>query len=381
MNSKGWLFFLLSSFFSSPVFSHHGMGSFNASVNLVLTGVVSDVALVNPHAYVYLDAILDDGENIEPWRCEMRAGTVLRRSGWSEELFLEGDAITIEGIPDRTEPNSCYVATVKFADGTSTDRYTQLSARNTAMADDHAALTIDGRPNIFGDWAAEQRVSVDSRGIGAAGMGGLAPLSDVQSGMAVGMGAGGMGAGGALGLRPTAAMRAAAAGYVEARDNPRKNCRPTNIFSDWTFDQHINQITEEGDTIIMKYGMMDLMRTIYMNQAEHPGNVQSTWGHSIGRWEGEVLVVDTVGFEPGLLNFRIPIMYSEQLHVVERFSYDHERRTLSRTWVAEDPLYLQGTYVGQDEVQVSDLPYELYDCDDRAKIENDPSFLDRLSFE
>ena len=196
MNSKGWLFFLLSSFFSSPVFSHHGMGSFNASVNLVLTGVVSDVALVNPHAYVYLDAILDDGENIEPWRCEMRAGTVLRRSGWSEELFLEGDAITIEGIPDRTEPNSCYVATVKFADGTSTDRYTQLSARNTAMADDHAALTIDGRPNIFGDWAAEQRVSVDSRGIGAAGMGGLAPLSDVQSGMAVGMGAGGMGAGG-----------------------------------------------------------------------------------------------------------------------------------------------------------------------------------------
>ena len=118
-----------------------------------------------------------------------------------------------------------------------------------------------------------------------------------------------------------------------------------------------------------------------MNQAEHPGNVQSTWGHSIGRWEGEVLVVDTVGFEPGLLNFRVPIMYSEQLHVVERFSYDHERRALSRTWVAEDPLYLQGTYMGQDEVQVSDLAYELYNCDDRAKIENDPLFLDLLPSE
>ncbi|MEE3198369.1 MAG: DUF6152 family protein [Pseudomonadota bacterium] len=376
MNSKSWLFFLVPSFFSSPVLSHHGMGSFNASANLVLTGVVSDVALINPHAYVYLDAILDDNEDIEPWRCEMRAGTVLRRSGWSEELFLKGDAITIEGIPDRTEPNSCYVATVKFADGTSTDRYTQLSAKNTTMADGHAALTVDGRPNIFGDWAAEQRVNIDPRGIGTAGMGAL--LSDVRSGMAMGMG---MGMGGALGLRPTAAMRAAVAGYVEARDNPRKNCRPTNIFDDWTFDQHINQITEEGDTIVMKYGMMDLTRTIHMNQAEHPDSVQSTWGHSIGRWEGEVLVVDTVGFEPGLLNFRVPIMYSEQLHVVERFSYDHERRTLSRAWVAEDPLYLQGTHVGQDEVQVSDLAYEPYDCDDRAKIENDPSFLDRLPSE
>ena len=144
----------------------------------------------------------------------MRAGTVLRRSGWSEELFLEGDAITIEGIPDRTEPNSCYVATVKFADGTSTDRYTQLSAKNTTMADDHAALTVDGRPNIFGDWAAEQRVNIDPRGIGTAGMGAL--LSDVRSGMAMGMG---MGMGGALGLRPTAAMRAAVAGYVAGYSN------------------------------------------------------------------------------------------------------------------------------------------------------------------
>ncbi len=376
MNSKNWLSFILLGGFSLPALSHHGMGSFNASVNLVLTGVVSDVALVNPHAYVYLDAILDDGEDIEPWRCEMRAGTVLRRSGWSEELFLAGDAITIEGIPDRTESNSCYVATVNFADGTSTDRYTQLSARNTMMAYNHAALTTDGRPNIFGDWAAEQRVNVDPRGIGTAGMGAL--LSDVQSGTAMGMG---MGVGGVPGLRSTAAMRAAAADYVEARDNPRKNCRPTNIFNDWTFDQHVNQITEEGDTIVMKFGMMDLMRTIHMDLVEHPDDVPSTWGHSIGRWEGQVLVADTVGFEPGLLNFRIPIMYSDQLHVVERFSYDHERRTLFRTWVAEDPLYLQGTYTGQDEVQVSDLAYEPYDCDDRAKIENDPTFLDRLPSE
>ena len=192
MHSKSWLFFILLGIVSSPVFPHHGMGTFNSSVNLILTGVVSDVALVNPHAYVYLDAILDDGEDIEPWRCEMRAGTVLRRSGWSEELFLAGDAITIEGIPDRTELNSCYVATVNFADGTSTDRYTQLSARDTTIADNHAALTADGRPNIFGDWAAEQRVNVDPRGIGTAGMGAL--LSDVQSGMGMGMGMGvGMG--------------------------------------------------------------------------------------------------------------------------------------------------------------------------------------------
>ena len=59
-------------------------------------------------------------------------------------------------------------------------------------------------------------------------------------------------------------------------------------------------------------------------------------------------------------------MYSDQMHVVERFTYDHAARTLTRTWNAEDPLYFTGQYTGQDVVSIADIPYERYNCDDRT---------------
>ena len=62
-----------------------------------------------------------------PWRCELRGATVLRRSGWSPEMFKAGTTITITGAPDRFEPNTCYLGSALFADGTRVDRYGQLS--------------------------------------------------------------------------------------------------------------------------------------------------------------------------------------------------------------------------------------------------------------
>ena len=57
----------------------------------------------------------------------MRAAGVLRRSGWSPGMFKPGEPIKITGAPDRYDVNSCYVNTIVFADGTTADRYAQLS--------------------------------------------------------------------------------------------------------------------------------------------------------------------------------------------------------------------------------------------------------------
>ena len=51
-----------------------------------------------------------------------------------------------------------------------------------------------------------------------------------------------------------------------------------------------------------------------------------------------MLVVDTVGFAPGMLNGRLP--HSEQLHVVERFRFDPKTRQLRREYTARDPRFL-----------------------------------------
>jgi hypothetical protein len=79
-----------------------------------------------------------------------------------------------------------------------------------------------------------------------------------------------------------------------------------------------------------------------------------------------VLVVDTVGFTPGILSADGRIPHSDRLHIVERFTLDAEKGALTRSFVADDPLYLQGEYKGSDAVYVADVPYEPTTCDDRS---------------
>jgi len=90
-----------------------------------------------------------------------------------------------------------------------------------------------------------------------------------------------------------------AAAAFKPEDNPRFRCETTSIIFDWTFDGPVNRITQSGDTITLQYGQLGFTRTIHLN-AEHPSNIEpSRAGHSTGRWENDVLVVDTVGFAPG----------------------------------------------------------------------------------
>ena len=104
------------------------------------------------------------------------------------------------------------------------------------------------------------------------------------------------------GTELTAAGEKAAADF-KREDNPRFQCETTSIVFDWTFDGPVNRITQNKDTIVLEYGQFGLKRTIFMNMKEHPHAVKPTRaGHSIGHWDGDTLVVDTVGFLPGFLN-------------------------------------------------------------------------------
>jgi hypothetical protein len=349
--------------------AHHGFGNFDRSREVSLEGTITKIDFVNPHAYVYFEATNPDGTKVAK-RCEMRAATVLRRSGWSAEMFKMGEPIKIEGAPDRFDVNSCYVHTVVFADGTTADRYAQLSkpAGTAAPAAPRAARLPNGEPNIAGDWAPEQRVMTDPRGRSGA----LVPVSqadDFEPGASPApQAAGGGGGGGRPRVTYTEAGRAAADAFRNGTtDNPRMRCETTSILFDWTFDGPVNRITQNADTITLQYGQLGLTRTIHMN-AEHPATIEPTrTGHSTGRWENDVLVVDTVGFAPGVLN--PPIMNSEQLHVVERFTLDPNAMTLRREYTATDPVYYTDQYTGEDTIAVADLPYAPDACSELTFVD------------
>src|SRR5690606_28509226 len=128
------------------------------------------------------------------------------------------------------------------------------------------------------------------------------------------------------------------------QSNPSMQCEITSILFDWVFDGPINRITQGEDEIVIEYGR-GLTRTVHMDMENHPADITpSRAGHSIGSWDGDTLVVDTVGFAPGTL--ARGVVHSDQLHIVERFTLNPETMALRREYVADDPLYFSDRYVG-----------------------------------
>ena len=96
------------------------------NTEIEIAGAVKELVFVNPHSWLYFDVAGDDGR-VTTWKCELRGATVLRRSGWSPAMFARGTRLTITGAPDRFEPNTCYLGTVVFDNGTRIDRYGQIT--------------------------------------------------------------------------------------------------------------------------------------------------------------------------------------------------------------------------------------------------------------
>jgi hypothetical protein len=365
------------------VLAHHGGAEYDLGKTVEFKAKLTKVDLINPHAWLYFDVTENDGK-VSHHRCEMRSVHVLRRSGWTKELFPVGQQITIEASPNRTDPASCYLQTILTADGTRMDRYGQyIKAPNGGIQEVRGPIVAPknnrpprrptGEPNIAGEWAPVQQVMVDPRGTGG-GMVRLDELSQSKPGGRAAAGKGApKGAGAAKGPRLYGGSELTEAGEKAAadfkrEDNPRFRCGTTSIVFDWNFDGPVDRITQNKDTIVLEYGQLGLKRTIYMNLKEHPANIKpSRAGHSIGHWEGDTLVVDTVGFLPGFLN--TPVRNSDKLHVVERFSLDPVKMALTRNYVADDPVYLKGKYTGSDTILVADAPYSPGKCQDSNFID------------
>jgi hypothetical protein len=352
---------------AAPALAHHGYGLFQVDVDKEWTGTLTAMHLVNPHSYMELDVTGADGKPLH-MRCEMRAATLIRRSGWSTDMFKVGSKVQIQGHPHRDDPGACYIESFSFDGGETIDRNAQFSNNTPVDTSNRAARLDSGEPNISGDWAVEQLVlTIPPSG----GHGDMVPKSLIDKYSK-----------GEVTLQQIRAMNPQArAVYTErgkteadafrmwsVEDNPRLSCKPTSVIYDWTFDWPVNRITQtttpEGEKVIdMDYGLYSFTRRIHMDMAEHPADLQpSNTGHSIGHWEGDTLVVDTVGFEAGVLS--PPTRNSDQLHVVERYTLDPATMNLRREFTATDPVYLTQPYAGADTVLLSDVPFERHPCEE-----------------
>lgn len=120
---------------------------------------------------------------------------------------------------------------------------------------------------------------------------------------------------------------------------PHTRCKPSGVAREFMtpYGVEFTDFPELGRMYIFDIGGPHTFRVIYMDGRTHPDNISPTnYGHSIGWWDGDTLVVDTVGFNEDFWLDRRGLPHTEQLHTIERFTRT-DKQTIDYKVTIDDP--------------------------------------------
>ena len=138
--------------------------------------------------------------------------------------------------------------------------------------------------------------------------------------------------------RQEAARKAREEGGVVLSANGKK-CLPIGMPTFMT-NEFALEIMTAADRVTLLSENSTLPRSVYLDEAKHPGDIEASWnGHSIGHWEGKVLVVDTVNFNDRVGPIGNAGVHSPTTHLTERL-YLKDPDTMVDEMTFEDPTYL-----------------------------------------
>jgi hypothetical protein len=136
-----------------------------------------------------------------------------------------------------------------------------------------------------------------------------------------------------------------------SKEDPDANCLPQGV-------PKINgapapwKIVQSPGFVVIVYEAFNLWRQIFMDGRERAKDLNPTWmGYSLGKWEGDTLVVDTVGFNGKAWLDQLGKPSTEALHVIERFhrkDFGHMDLTITiddpkaytKPWTVVEPVHL-----------------------------------------
>jgi hypothetical protein len=154
-------------------------------------------------------------------------------------------------------------------------------------------------------------------------------------------------------------------------DNPHIRCLPTGVPRLVAYLTPY-KIVQTPDLIVILYESGTIFRQIFMDGRAHPADPQPTWmGYSVGRWDGNELVVDTRGFNDQSWLDSDGHPHSAQMRVTERFT----RRTVGQmdiSVVIDDPgAYTRPLTYTQRVLLRPDTELIEYVCENAKPIGND----------
>jgi hypothetical protein len=298
--AKGILTCSIAFAVSAPALAHHSAAAFDTQQEVKVTGSITEYKFRNPHVYMTLSVKKPDGSSVA-MEVEAGAASVLSPLGFNRDSVAVGDVVTISGNPARNTPDRLMLGKDLFKrDGT----YFPL---NIASRSVYTANTEVAK-SIAGTW--------------------FAPRTEFNSFL-----------GGARNWSVTDKGKAAMAS-ADPKATTQKDCIPIGAPA-LMFYPVANTITVQRDRVVMKVDWMDSERTIYLDGRKHPAATEtSLHGHSVGKWEGDTLVVETTNFKDHPMGLSTSLPSSTQKRLTERFRLSPDGKSLIYSGTIEDPVYL-----------------------------------------
>ena len=231
--------------------------------------------------------------------------------------------------------------------------------------------TADGKPDLTGVWqgGSTQRGSWEETntgtGVGGSGRDPSAPALPSSNDRPAGREG--------APYQSWAAQKVLEAFNRRGIDDPTARCLPAGIPRTIMLGLFPQQIVQTPTQIVMLYEYMNVFRVIPLN-AKHPDDLLPSYlGNSVGRFEGDTLIVDSIGFNDKTWLAGTGTFHTEALHITERFTrvdkdqinYDvtmEDTNVFTKPWTLHSTLMLrEGTHLQEMVCAENNIDLDRYE--------------------
>jgi hypothetical protein len=294
----------------AAIWAHHSRANYDMQREVVLEGTVAALAWTNPHISMTLETEGADGEKSR-LEIELLSVSEAAALGLKKEAIEPGSHVVVRAHPGRRGPGSKAAGLdVRTDDGKVYPL--NIDARLAVLPDPQPAT------GVAGHWAP----TLESY----PGLGVIArPMQVSESGRA-------------MAAEVRRASAAAIGGALPCEPFPPPF---SALFPD------LRTVEIIGSTVVMRFEGaigVPMERVVHLDQDSHPADLApSLMGHSIGRFEGETLVIDTVGFTPHRFGV-LTTPSGPNKRLIERLELSEDRLQLEYTFTIEDPDILAAPF-------------------------------------
>lgn len=317
---------------SLPALGHHSRSNFDLESVAEVEGVVTEFSWRNPHSFAVVTASDANGNAVE-WTFELNSTPVLTRFGWTGETLAVGDRVVARGNPDRDSRRRFLYASVFIRDGE------EIWAWGGPPLPPPPPVT-DGSADLSGVWRIQFNPGFDVLGRNR-------PDSALVNTL------------------PVTAKGQALLDAFDPERNPNWDCEPETMPLILGHPYPFEIVRPGADRLLLRYEVNNLERIVHLGMNAHPADVvPSPLGHSTGRFEDGVLVIDTARFSHVRWGNGTGVDSGEEKTTVERYRLSDDGKSLSLTFTMLDPEYLTEPVTIEHRYNLT-AGYELQDyvCD------------------